>query len=409
MGVKPYLARPRTMGQLADMVALLVRPTAAAVLAVLVMLATVLVPASAARAQGLVFFTPFPGVVARPGETITFPLHLSARGLGGQKVTLQVSGKPNGWEAFLLGEGRQVYQVYVPAGQEQQVELRVKVPDDARPGEGRVLVTARAPAGSTTLQVSVRVSTEEAGPDRLVTQYPSLTGPSNATFRFRLDLTNNGSRERSYSLRAQAPEGWQVTFSPAYENKQIASLSLGAGETRGIDVEVKPPEKVPAGRYHVVVQALSAASQASADLEVNIVGTFELKLSTPSGRLSAEANPGRETPVKLVVENAGSADLGRITFSSSTPPNWAVRFDPETIDVLRAGEKREVTAYIKPDSRAIAGDYMVTLSASSQGAWESADLRVTVLTPTAWGIVGIALVAAVMAGVWGTFRKYGRR
>lgn len=299
--------------------------------------------------------------------------------------------------------------MYVPADREQQVELRVKVPDDARPGEGRVVVSARSPAGSATLQVSIRVSTEEAGPDRLVTQYPSLTGPSNATFRFRLDLTNNGSRERSYSLRAQAPEGWQVTFSPAYENKQIASLSLGAGETRGIDVEVKPPEKVPAGRYHVVVQALSAASQASADLEVNIVGTFELKLTTPSGRLSAEANPGRETPVKLVVENAGSADLGRITFSSSTPPNWAVRFDPETIDVLRAGEKREVTAYIKPDSRAIAGDYMVTLSASSQGAWESADLRVTVLTPTAWGIVGIALVAAVMAGVWGTFRKYGRR
>jgi uncharacterized membrane protein len=379
-----------------------------ALVAVLFLCATLGLPARA-RAQGLVLFTPFPGVVARPGETLAFQLRLSARGLGGQKVTLYVTGQPKGWEAFLLGEGRQVYQVYVPADQEQEVQLQVKVPDDARPGEAHVTVSARSAAGTASLQVSIRVSTEEAGPDRLVTQYPSLTGPSNATFSFRLDLTNNGPRERSYSLRADAQDGWQVTFSPAYEQKQIASLTLGAGETRGLDVQVRPPQKVAAGRYNITVQALSAASQASAALELNILGTFELKLTTPSGRLSADANPGRETPVKLVVDNTGSADLGRVTFSSSPPPNWSVRFDPESIDVLRAGESREVTAYIKPDGRAIAGDYVVTLSTSSQGAWESADFRVTVLTPTAWGMVGIALVAAVMAGVWATFRKYGRR
>jgi len=367
------------------------------------------VPAPGARAQGLVLSTPYPGVVARPGETLTFPLHLSAPGLGSQKVTLQVGAHPEGWQVYLLGDGRQVYQVYVPATGEQEVELQVKVPEDARPGEGRIVVSARSPAASTSLQVSIRVSTEEAGPDRMVTQYPSLTGPSNATFRFRVDLTNNGSRERSYSLRAQAPPGWQVTFSPAYESKQIASLSLPAGETQGLDVEVKPPQKVPAGRYNVVVEALSGASQASTSLEINILGTFELRLTTPSGRLSARASPGRESPIQLVVENAGSADLERVTFSSSPPRNWSVRFDPESIEGLRAGESREVTAYVKPDSRAIAGDYVVSMSASASGAWESTEFRVTVLTPTAWGMVGIALVAAVMAGVWATFRKYGRR
>lgn len=379
-------------------------------LAVLVaMLLAMAIPAPGARAQGLVLSTPYPGVVARPGETLTFALHLSAPGLGGQKVTLQVGAHPEGWEVYLLGEGRQVYQVYVPATGEQEVELQVKVPEDARPGEGRIVVNAGSAAGSTSLQVSIRVSTEEAGPDRMVTQYPSLTGPSNATFTFRVDLTNNGPRERSYSLRAQTPTGWQVTFSPAYENKQIASLSLPAGETRGLDVEVKPPQKVPAGRYQVVVEALSGASQASTPLEINILGTFELSLTTPSGQLSARASPGQESPIQLMVANAGSADLERVTFSSSPPRNWSVRFEPESIDRLPAGESREVTAYVKPDSRAIAGDYVVSLSASAGGAWESTEFRITVLTPTAWGIVGIALVVAVMAGVWATFRKYGRR
>lgn len=377
-----------------------------------VLLAGLLVAAALpapALAQGLVLSTTYPGVVARPGETLTFPLHVSAPGLGGQKVSLEVTGRPQGWEVYLLGEGRQVYQVYVPAGREQEVELQVKVPDDAKPGEARVTVAARSPAGGSTLQLSIRVSTEQAGPDRMVTQYPSLTGPSNATFTFRLDLTNNGPRERSYSLRAQAPPGWQVTFSPAYESKQIASLSLPAGETRGLDVQVKPPEKVPAGRYTVVVEALSGASQASASLEVNIVGTFELRLTTPTGRLSARASPGRESPIRLVVENAGSADLENVTLSSTPPSNWSVRFEPEAIDSLPAGQSREVTAYVKPDSRAIAGDYVVTLSASAGGAYESAEFRITVLTPTAWGVVGLALVAAVMGGVWATFRKFGRR
>ncbi|MEW5935850.1 MAG: hypothetical protein AB1816_19895, partial [Bacillota bacterium] len=149
----------------------------------------VAVPAPGVQAQGLVLSTPYPGVVARPGETLTFPLHLSAPGLGSQKVTLQVGAHPEGWQVYLLGDGRQVYQVYVPATGEQEVELQVKVPEDARPAEGRIVVSARSPAASTSLQVSIRVSTEEAGPDRMVTQYPSLTGPSNATFRFRVDLT----------------------------------------------------------------------------------------------------------------------------------------------------------------------------------------------------------------------------
>lgn len=373
-------------------------------------LSLVTAPAGVIRAEGgLILATSYPGVVARPGETVTFPLQVSNQDLPDQKVTLQVTGQPRGWEILLLGGGRQVYQVYAARGKEESVDVQVKVPDEAKPGTYSFTVRGQGQAAAAAVSFSVRVSASEVSGDRLVTQYPSLSGPSDATFKFRLDLTNHGSRERSYSLGARAPEGWQVTFSPAYESKQIASVSLKAGETQGLDVEVKPPPKARAGSYNITVEALSATSRASADLQVNIMGTFQLKVSTPSGRLNAQALAGRESPVKLVVENTGSADLPGVTLSSSSPSGWAVRFDPAKIDMLAPGEKREVTAFLKPDTRAIAGDYEVSVSASAPAAWDQAELRVTVRTPTTWGLVGVIIVALVAAGVGWVFTKYGRR
>ena len=68
-----------------------------------------------------------------------------------------------------------------------------------------------------------------------------------------------------------------------------------------------------------------------------------------------------------------------------------------------------MTAYITPDSKAIAGDYIVSISASARETSASADIRVTVHTSTLWGIVGVAIIAGVIYWVATTFKKYGRR
>lgn len=381
---------------------------AAALVSILSLLFLLIAPAVRAQASVTVA-TAYPGVAARPGETVTFPLKVVNHGSSGQSVSLELAGVPKGWDPQLTGDGRQVFRVYAGPGEEQDVDLRVRVPDDAKTGDYRFSVLARGTGFSDRLDLSIRVSTTDTGADRLETQYPSLTGPSDATFKFRVDLTNSSSHDRSYSLGAQAPEGWQVTFSPAYDSKQIASLSLKAGETQGLDVDIKPPPNVPAGQYKIVVQATSASTQPTRELEVNIMGSFKLNLSTPSGRLNASARAGRETTLTLVVENSGSAEVPRVTLSSSTPSGWTVRFQPDRLESLPPGEKREVTAYIRPDARAIAGDYDVTVNASAPAVWDSADIRVTVETPTVLGVVGTLIVVLVVAGVGWVFHKYGRR
>lgn len=361
---------------------------------------------SAAAGDGLLLYTPFTGIEVRPGETVVFPLEL--RSGAPRRVDLTVVSAPQGWPASFRGGGMIVDQVF--AGSEPvKLEFQVEVPQEAQPGTYRFTVRAAAADAVSTLPLQLVIRETPSGGDRMTTQYPVLTGTATTTFRFRVDLTNSGAQERSYSLNAQAPPGWQVSFSPAFEDKQIASISLKPGQTQGLDVTIKPPQGVTAGSYEIPVEAVSSFSKAGTVLKVVIAGAYTLEITTPTERLNAEAVAGAESPLTLIVKNTGTSDIQDITFSSAAPANWAVTFKPEKIDVLAAGESRQVVAYIKPAREAIAGDYVVSIRANSPVASTSANFRVTVKTSTLWGIVGLLLVLAVVGGVTWLFYKYGRR
>ncbi|CEP66405.1 Immunoglobulin-like fold [Moorella glycerini] len=362
-----------------------------------------------ARADnGLLLSTAFPGIEAQPGETVTFPLELRNSGVP-QKVDLKVVSAPKEWQTLFKGGGMIVTQAFAGNDKPASVDFQVEVPETAQPGSYNFVVQAAGPGATSRLGLQVVIKEVATGSDKMTTDYPVLSGTSSTSFQFRVDLTNNGAQERSYSLAAQAPPGWQVTFSPAYDSKQIASLSLKPGKSQGLDVTVKPPQGVKAGTYNIPIQATSGSSKAGVVLKVNITGNYSLELTTPSGRLNADAIAGKESPVTLVVKNTGSADLANITFAASAATGWAVTFKPEKIDLLPAGASQQVTAFIKPSPKAIAGDYVVILSANTQEASGSADFRVSVRTSTLWGLVGVILVLIVIGAVGWTFRKYGRR
>ncbi|MGI9952410.1 NEW3 domain-containing protein [Moorellaceae bacterium AZ2] len=367
---------------------------------------SLLPPAQAS--DGLSLSTAFPGIEVRPGETVTFPLELRTTGAS-KKVDLQVVSAPKGWSSSFKGGGMIVNQILVGPQEPAKVDLQVEVPQDVQPGTYNCVVRAAGGGSSATLSLQLVIKDAPSGSDKMTTQYPVLSGTSTTTFQFRVDLTNNGARERSYSLNAQAPSGWQVTFSPAYDSKQIASLSLKPGESQGLDVTVKPPQGVKAGTYEIPIEAVSSNSKAGVVLKVVITGTYTLEITTPTERLNAEATAGSESPVTLIIKNTGSSDVQNITFTASPPSQWSVTFEPDTIDVLPAGEARQVVAYLKPPKEAIAGDYVVNITAESPAASTTASFRVSVKTSTLWGIVAILLVLGVIGAVAWIFHKYGRR
>jgi uncharacterized membrane protein len=158
------------------------------------------------------------------------------------------------------------------------------------------------------------------------------------------------------------------------------------------------------------VLAQSGDAQAATDLTAEITGQPELSVTAPDGRLSGQAYAGDETSVKLIVQNTGSAPARNVKLSASPPSGWAVTFAPEQIAEVPSGKQIEVTANIQPNQQAIAGDYMVGLTAQPEsGASETADFRITVLTSTLWGIVGVALIALSVAVVGIAVLRFGRR
>jgi uncharacterized membrane protein len=95
--------------------------------------------------------------------------------------------------------------------------------------------------------------------------------------------------------------------------------------------------------------------------------------------------------------------------TSAEPEGWNIKFDNDEIEVLEAGEEIEVDANISPADKTLAGDYLVKFKANSDNAEDDIELRITVETPTIWGIIGIAVIVIVIVAVAFIFARLGRR
>lgn len=375
---------------------------------------------------GITLGTSYPGITVKPGETVEFPLIVVNSSTSPKNIELSVQSIPNGWEGYFQGMGKKVHRVFVTNGDSQDVSFKVKIPseiiqippikNDNNPhevkipsetyeGSYKIVINANGDESSDSLTLDLKISKGTRTQGKLVALYPELQGPGSAIFKFRVDLANNSSKDQSYSLGAKVDQGWEVLFKPSYEDKQIASISLGPDKSQGLDIEVKPPKNIKAGKYTIPISAVSANETITSVLQVIITGTYKLELSTPTGQLNIEAYAGEEKPVTLKVTNNGSADLKEVSFSSWEPANWSVTFKPEKIDVLPSGQSQEVKAYIKPAAHAIAGDYVVKLTAGTPGTGSDAEFRVMVKTPTVWGITGIAIIAFLGGGL-GLYRTF---
>lgn len=355
--------------------------------------------------------TDFPGISVQAGDNKSISLTLHNYSDTGQNVDLDIVDVPEGWDATLRARGSVVHRAWVgPRTSERPgsafLNLELTVPRTAPEGDHRVAVQA----GSEILDLSIRVTRgAAAGSVELTTQYPQLRGPSGAEFQFPVSLVNRSGEDQTYQLIAEGPRDWQIQISPRFENKQIASIGVQDGSTERLEVKVIPSRRAEAGEYPILVRAVSPGGEAVLPLMTVITGVYDMRLTTPTGRLNGEVLAGREGALTLVVENTGSSDLHNVVLSGSVPPNWNVSFEPDRIDRLAAGEVREVTAKIRPHERAIAGDYVAMLSARAAEASASSTFRISVQTPTVWGWVGVGVVAVALAGLLGTFRIYGRR
>ncbi|MDE3111862.1 MAG: hypothetical protein KGK34_02865 [Chloroflexota bacterium] len=367
-------------------------------------------PALALADGAVVLSTTYPSVVADKGKQITFPVDVVNRTGDFQQVDVRVVDGPADWTPDLRSSGFSVRSVMLEPNKSQSIDFSATPPAAAKAGDYAFVLRAFS-GGSVISELRIAVTLRDAVSSglKLSTQFPNVRGQAGNTFSFTFDLVNQAGIDRDIGLSAAAPSGWQVTFKPVGDSKQVSSFRVKAGDTQSIDVEVAAPQKVDAGDYDITLQATSGTDKTQSPLKITILGQSSLSFTTTSGNLNTTATVDQDTKVAFVIKNTGSAPLQNITFSSSPPDGWTVTFQPDHVATLGPDQQQDVSAVIRPGSRALAGDYMVTLTAGASGTSSSQDLRVTVNTPTAWGIIGLLAIVAVLGGLGWVFVRYSRR
>ncbi len=266
---------------------------------------------------------------------------------------------------------------------------------------------------------------EEQEEERLAlsTKYPSLAGPANNTFEFKVDMIYIGGDEsKNFNLSVTAPSGWTSAIQEStYEEQEIARIRLNPSYTpTSVTVITTAPYWLypEPGDYTITFEATEAVSgtpSASIDFTAKITARYGLKTSSAleGGRLNIKTNAGSEGYLPITITNSGSAALDKVTFSSTKPDGWNITFQPNEIEALSAGDSREVGVSITPPANTISGDYMVNLNFSSDPETSTApsqiNIRVTVATSTKWGWIGVGIVIAVIVGLAVIFSRMGRR
>lgn len=254
----------------------------------------------------------------------------------------------------------------------------------------------------------------------LTCQYPVLSSYAGVNYSYSISVLYTGGKDpKTFDLKATVPQGFNYTISPGYgEGSEIRAVRLepAKGYPETIKLTVSPYIwKVPApGTYPIEFEVSSGDLKSTISLKAIVTANFDMKITTPDGRLNTEATAGQESNFTVTVTNSGSGDLEKVTVSSLAkdhPNGWTVTCKPDKIDTLKAGETKEIQVTLKPSEKTISGDYMVTVEAEPEGryAFSNLQIRVTVLTPTIWGWVGVGIVALVIIALAVIFIRFGRR
>jgi uncharacterized repeat protein (TIGR01451 family) len=366
-------------------------------------------PPAAPAVKGLWLLTEYPSQAVRPGEIANVRFKLQNAGLAPEQLALSVSGTPEGWKADILGGGQPVAAAMPGINESVNLQLRVDVPKDAKPGSQTVTVRAKGASQSIDLPLTLTIASDTPAKLTIKTKLPSLMGTPKSSFDYTLSVSNDSGKDLTVALSAQAPGNFQTSFTEGYGSNEISSIPIEAGQSKDIKIKVTPPRDVKAGNYPVLVKVAAEGATAEQRVALQISGQGKLALSTKEGRLSGDAEVGKIATYALVVSNDGTAPVEEVELSGTVPSNWKVEFNPKSIASLAPNEKKEVQALVTPADKAIAGDYVSSFRASGRGESASADFRITVTTSTIWGIAGIGIIAVALLVLLGAVARFGRR
>jgi uncharacterized membrane protein len=261
----------------------------------------------------------------------------------------------------------------------------------------------------------------DSGPKVAIsTQYPILSGSATTTFTFQVDLQYTGAEDKKvFNLAVKGPAQYTYSIQQSIGGDiNIGAIELdpkkGYADTIKVSATPNLRNTPKPGEYPLTLEVSAGTLKYTIDLKVNVTARYSIRVTTPDGLLNTNAEAGKDNYFYFTVTNLGDSAMNQVKFHYNirgVPQNWRVTFKPESLSTLEPNIEQKIEMNIKPAEKAIPGDYEINLSVDNdaQNASDSLSVRVTVLSSTIWGWLGVIIVVVVVLALVVIFIKFGRR
>ena len=359
--------------------------------------------------KGIYLLTDYPAVTVRPGTTSTISLRLQNYNLPPERLALTVGGVPSGWTAVMLGGGQPVAAAMAATNNSASLQLRLDVPPSAEMGTTNLTIEAKGEGTSVTLPIAVTLAKDLPAKLSVTPQLPELRGTARSSFEYQVAIKNDSGKRLVVALAADAPRNFETSFTEAYGSQELNAVPIDAGQSKDVKLKVRPPNTIGAGRYPIAMRATAEDAEAKADMALEVTGQPRLDITGRDGLVSARATAGAETSIPVLITNSGTAPADQIELAGTAPSGWKITFEPKQIDRIAPNANQEVQALVTPAAKAITGDYVTTVRATSRGESANANFRITVMTATQWWIAGAGIIGIALLVMVGAVARFGRR
>ncbi len=252
----------------------------------------------------------------------------------------------------------------------------------------------------------------------LAPTYPRVEDIAGGTFQFQIQFlfaAELGGTARDFTLTPKAPPGWDVYMTPQYEkDRKISAIRLEPSYAAGNTILLfanAPFWPLPdPGQYKISLTATSGNITDTKELTAVITAKYALNVLPSNSLYNTTAQADKDNFFSINLQSLSTAPISNITFTTTKPEGWTVKFTPDKIEKLEPLSEQTVDVNIMPPPKTIAGDYSVSIRGTgAQVTASDLNIRVTVETPTIWGWVGVIIILLVIAGLVVVFMRFSRR
>jgi uncharacterized membrane protein len=351
----------------------------------------------------------YPSVSEELGQKIELPLSVSNVGEVTKLITFQTEA-PTGWDiSYKTGSGLVVNSLSLSPDETESLTIEMESPVDAVVGDYGVTVQAVDSNDRVCDALSFMVNLRQPKSElEVISTFRDVTVGAGESITFPIVVWNKGEKDAVCLLTvSSAPENWGVEF--VTDDVAVSNLQIGAGESITFDIEVEPPKSIATGDYELEVAIASdEGSQTLLPFSITVAGSYELTLELST--LYTSVTIGDSVTYTARVTNNGQTTLTTLYLEAELPEDWEATITPVQLNSLSPRASTTFTVVTETPSDAVAGDYLLTVKAvSDQLESEEIDLRLTAKASTSWGVIGLGVAVAAIAGAAYMFRRFKRR